>query len=60
LPARDLKAREAALLAASLPNPHRRDPRAPRPGLRRLAGLYQGRMARSPAIDACVRTGSGR
>jgi len=55
--ARDLNAREAALLAASLPNPHRRDPHAPKPGLRRLAGLYQGRMARSPAIDACVRTG---
>jgi monofunctional glycosyltransferase len=58
--ARDLNAREAALLAASLPNPHRRDPRAPKPGLRRLAGLYQGRMARSPAIDACVRSGHGR
>jgi monofunctional glycosyltransferase len=58
--AHDLNAREAALLAASLPNPHRRDPRVPKPGLRRLAGLYQGRMARSPAIDACVRTGRGR
>jgi monofunctional glycosyltransferase len=55
--AADLNAREAALLAASLPNPHRRDPRAPKPGQRRLAGLYQGRMARSAAIDACVRTG---
>ena len=53
--ARDLDAREAALLAATLPNPHRRDPRAPKPGLRRLAGLYQGRMARFPMIDACVR-----
>jgi monofunctional biosynthetic peptidoglycan transglycosylase len=58
--AADLNGREAALLAASLPNPHRRDPRAPKPGLRRLAGLYQGRVARSPAIDACVRTGRGR
>jgi monofunctional biosynthetic peptidoglycan transglycosylase len=53
--AADLDAREAALLAATLPNPHQRDPRAPKPGLRRLAGLYQGRMTRSPAIDACVR-----
>jgi monofunctional biosynthetic peptidoglycan transglycosylase len=53
--AADLDAREAALLAATLPNPHQRDPRAPKPGLRRLAGLYQGRMARSPAIDVCVR-----
>jgi monofunctional biosynthetic peptidoglycan transglycosylase len=53
--ARDLGAHEAALLAATLPNPHQRDPRAPKPGQRRLAGLYQGRMARFPAIDACVR-----
>ena len=53
--ARDLNAHEAALLAAALPNPHRRDPRASKPDLRRLAGLYQGRMARFPAIDACVR-----
>jgi monofunctional biosynthetic peptidoglycan transglycosylase len=58
--AADLNTREAALLAASLPNPHRRDPHAPKPGLRRLAGLYQGRMARSPTIDACVRSGHGR
>jgi monofunctional biosynthetic peptidoglycan transglycosylase len=56
----DLDAREAALLAASLPNPHRRDPRAPKPGLRRLGGLYQGRMKRSPEVDACVRTVHGR
>ena len=53
--AHDLDAHEAALLAATLPNPHQRDPRAPKPGHRRLAGLYQGRMARSPTIDACVR-----
>jgi monofunctional glycosyltransferase len=53
--AHDLDARQAALLAAVLPNPHLRDPRAPKPGLRRLAGLYQGRVARSPAIDSCVR-----
>jgi monofunctional biosynthetic peptidoglycan transglycosylase len=53
--AHDLDAHEAALLAATLPNPHLRDPRAPKPGQRRLAGLYQGRMARSPTIDACVR-----
>jgi monofunctional glycosyltransferase len=53
--AHDLDAHEAALLASTLPNPHLRDPRAPKPGQRRLAGLYQGRMARSPMIDACVR-----
>jgi monofunctional biosynthetic peptidoglycan transglycosylase len=54
-PARDLNAREAALLAAVLPNPHRRDPRAPSAALRRLAGVYQGRIAATPTLDACVR-----
>jgi monofunctional biosynthetic peptidoglycan transglycosylase len=51
---RDLNVQEAALLAAVLPNPHRRDPRAPRPTLRRLSGIYQGLMASSPALDGCV------
>ena len=54
--AHDLDARQAALLAAVLPNPHRRDPRAPKPGLSRLAGLYQGRASRALEIDACVRS----
>jgi monofunctional glycosyltransferase len=54
-PAHDLNAREAALLAAVLPNPHRRDARAPSAALRRLAGVYQGRIAASPTLDACVR-----
>jgi len=54
-PARDLNIREAALLAAVLPNPHRRDARAPTPSLARLAGIYQGRMAASPALDSCAR-----
>ena len=58
-PARDLNAREAALLAAMLPNPRRRDARAPTPALARLAGIYQGRMAVSPALDACVRARRG-
>jgi monofunctional biosynthetic peptidoglycan transglycosylase len=52
---RDLTPQEAALLASALPNPGRRDPRAPKPSLRRLAGVYQGRMAAWTAIDACVR-----
>ena len=55
-PARDLTAHEAALLAAVLPNPHRRDPRAPKPTLRRLGGIYQGRMAASSGLDRCVRS----
>ncbi len=54
-PAHDLNPREAALLAAVLPNPHRRDARAPAPTLRRLAGLYEGRMAAMPGLDACIR-----
>jgi monofunctional biosynthetic peptidoglycan transglycosylase len=58
-PARDLNAREAALLAAMLPNPRRRDARAPTPALARLAGIYQVRMATSPALDACVRARRG-
>jgi monofunctional biosynthetic peptidoglycan transglycosylase len=53
-PARDLAPREAAQLASVLPNPHRRDARAPAPGVRRLAGIYQGRMAKSPTLDACI------
>jgi monofunctional glycosyltransferase len=54
-PARDLTPREAALLAAMLPNPLRRDARAPRPALRRLGGVYEARSAASPALDACLR-----
>lgn len=54
-PARDLSAYQAALLAAMLPNPVTRDAKAPGPGLRRLAGLYTGRAARSPAAAACLR-----
>jgi monofunctional biosynthetic peptidoglycan transglycosylase len=54
-PARDLTAYQAALLAAMLPNPVARDAKAPGPGLRRLAGLYTGRAARSPEVAACLR-----
>ena len=44
--ARSLTRYQAALLAAMLPNPHDRDARRPGPGLRRLAGLYVGPLAR--------------
>lgn len=54
-PARDLSPSQAALLAAMLPNPVTRDAKAPGPGLRRLAGLYSGRAARSPEVAACLR-----
>ena len=55
-PARDLSRYQAALLAAMLPNPHDRDAHRPGPGLRRLAGLYVGRTARSPEAAACLRS----
>ena len=54
-PAAQLSAGEAALLAAMLPNPKRRSAKQPRPGVRRIAGIVQGRAARSGPIDACLR-----
>ena len=53
--ASNLSAREAALMAAILPNPHRRSARTPGPGVRRLAGIYEARMRRRPASAfACL------
>jgi monofunctional biosynthetic peptidoglycan transglycosylase len=52
--ARDLSAREAALLAAVLPNPRRRSAARPGPGVRRLAGIYETRARQSGAIVDCV------
>jgi monofunctional biosynthetic peptidoglycan transglycosylase len=54
--ARDLTTREAAELAAVLPNPRRRSARSPSPLVRRLAGLYERRAAAHPAFDACIQT----
>jgi monofunctional biosynthetic peptidoglycan transglycosylase len=53
--ARDLSRYQAAIMAAALPNPVRRNARSPGPGLRRLAGLYVSRAARSLEADDCVR-----
>jgi monofunctional glycosyltransferase len=53
--AHDLNAREAAELAAILPNPIRRSARTPNSLVRRLAGLYESRAAAHPALDACIR-----
>ncbi len=39
--ARELDAREAALMAAILPNPRRRSASKPGPAVQRLAGIYQ-------------------
>ena len=52
--ASQLSAGEAALLTVMLPNPKRRSAKAPRPGVRRIAGIVQGRAARAPAIDVCL------
>jgi monofunctional biosynthetic peptidoglycan transglycosylase len=54
--ARDLSWREAALLAAILPNPVRRDARQPGPAVRRLAALHESRAVSSPSLGSCLRT----
>jgi monofunctional biosynthetic peptidoglycan transglycosylase len=51
-PASSLSQREAALLAAILPNPVRRSARNPGPGVRRLAGTYVAR-AQAPELQRC-------
>jgi monofunctional glycosyltransferase len=50
--AASLSPREAALLAAILPNPVKRSARNPGPGVRRLAGTYVVR-AQSSALQRC-------
>jgi monofunctional glycosyltransferase len=52
--AADLDTAEAALLAAILPNPHRRDARQPSPQLRRLAGIYGARAGVGQRMATCV------
>lgn len=49
-----LNRRQAALMAAMLPNPIRRDAGKPGPGVRRLAGIYQ-RRANTAGLDACLK-----
>jgi monofunctional biosynthetic peptidoglycan transglycosylase len=51
--ARDVSAREAALLAAILPNPAGRSAARPSAGVRRVAGIYEARAARITA--ECLR-----
>jgi monofunctional biosynthetic peptidoglycan transglycosylase len=53
--ARDVSAREAALLAAILPNPVRRSAKRPGAGVNRLAGIYQARASRSASVADCLR-----
>lgn len=54
-PARDLTQREAALLAAVLPNPRRRSAARPGPGVRRLGGIYETRSRSSATVADCIR-----
>jgi monofunctional glycosyltransferase len=54
--ARQLTPREAATLAAILPNPRRRSAQKPGPGVRRLAGIYAARARGVPA--GCLGLGS--
>jgi monofunctional biosynthetic peptidoglycan transglycosylase len=54
-PASQLSPSEAALMAAILPNPKRRSAKAPRPAVRRIAGIVQARAARYQAMDRCLR-----
>jgi monofunctional biosynthetic peptidoglycan transglycosylase len=51
-PASALSPREAALLAAILPNPVKRSARNPGPGVRRLAGTYMAR-AQASGLRRC-------
>jgi monofunctional biosynthetic peptidoglycan transglycosylase len=53
--ARDLNPREAAELAAILPNPMLRSAKTPGFIVRRLAGLYERRAGTYGALDACAR-----
>ena len=55
-PASALSPGESAMLAATLPNPIRRNAKAPSPALHRLAATYTTRSATRGDIDRCVRT----
>jgi monofunctional biosynthetic peptidoglycan transglycosylase len=52
--AASLDPREAALLAAILPNPVRRSARRPGTGVRRLAGIYEARARGAAAQAPCI------
>jgi monofunctional biosynthetic peptidoglycan transglycosylase len=53
--AMSLSPREAALLAAVLPNPRRRSAKQPGPAVRRLAGIYEARGAADAQSSSCTR-----
>ena len=53
--ARSLTPREAALLAAVLPNPRRRSAKQPGPAVRRLAAIYEARGAAQASLAFCAK-----
>lgn len=54
-PARELTARQAALLAVTLPNPHTRNPANPSAGLNRLAATIERRANQAGGYNHCLR-----
>jgi len=50
-----LNAREAALLAAVLPNPRRRSAKQPSSTVRRLAGIYEARARAQAKFAYCAK-----
>ncbi|NMN57857.1 monofunctional biosynthetic peptidoglycan transglycosylase [Xanthobacter sp. SG618] len=55
IPAAQVEARQAALLAVMLPNPHRRDAGNPTAGVQRLAARLQARVPKEgPELVACL------
>ncbi len=52
---RDLSARQAALLAVTLPNPYTRNPAKPGPGLNRLAGTIERRAGHAGGYNHCLK-----
>lgn len=53
-PARELSARQAALMAVTLPNPHERDPAHPSRGLKRLANTIESRARNAGDYVGCL------
>lgn len=53
-PAKSLTARQAALLAVTLPNPAKRNPARPSSGMRRLASLIERRASHAGGYVNCV------
>jgi monofunctional biosynthetic peptidoglycan transglycosylase len=53
---RSISPREAALLAAVLPNPRRRSAKQPGPAVRRLSAIYEARGVAQAALAACAKT----